>query len=171
MNHTSNYLKSSLDLLHSYKNLGEKAMEQVSEEKLFWQYNEDSNSMATIVKHLSGNMHSRWTDFLTTDGEKPWRERDGEFENDIKNKEEMMQVWEKGWKVLFDALESLTESDFEKKVFIRNEAHTVVDAINRQLAHYASHIGQLIYLGKMLATGPWKSLSIPKGQSKTFKKP
>jgi len=157
--------------LHSYKNLGAKAMEQVPEEKLFWQYNEESNSMATIVKHLSGNMHSRWTDFLTTDGEKPWRERDGEFENDIKNREEMMQVWEKGWKVLFDALEPLTEADFEKTVYIRKEAHTVVEAINRELAHYSSHIGQLIYLGKMLTGGPWKSLSIPKGQSKTFKKP
>jgi len=171
MNHSSNYLKSSLSLLHSYKNLGAKAMEQVPEEKLFWQYNEESNSMATIVKHLSGNMHSRWTDFLTTDGEKPWRERDGEFENDIKNREEMMQVWEKGWKVLFDALEPLTEADFEKTVYIRKEAHTVVEAINRELAHYSSHIGQLIYLGKMLTGGPWKSLSIPKGQSKTFKKP
>lgn len=170
MDPIQDYLESTVSLFHTYKSLGEKALAQVPEEKLFWQFNEDSNSMATLVKHLSGNMHSRWTNFLTTDGEKPWRKRDEEFENDIKNRREMMQEWEKGWKLLFDVLDSLSEEDFEKTVYIQNKAHTVMDAINRQLAHYASHVGQLIYLGKMLVDGPWKSLSIPKGQSKTFNK-
>ncbi|SEJ08251.1 Protein of unknown function [Cyclobacterium xiamenense] len=168
MNPTTNYLESSLHLFRFYKSLGEKAMEQVPEEKLFWQFNPDSNSIATIVKHMAGNMHSRWTDFLHSDGEKPWRKRDAEFENDIRSRKEMMQVWEAGWKVLFDALEPITPKDFDKTIFIRKEPHSLIDAINRQLTHYASHVGQLIYLGKMLSAGTWKSLSIPKGQSETY---
>ncbi|MDN3687682.1 DUF1572 family protein [Cyclobacterium jeungdonense] len=168
MDHLKNYLDSSLNLFRFYKSLGEKALEQVADENLFWQHNADSNSMATIVKHMAGNMHSRWTDFLESDGEKPWRNRDGEFENDIRSREEMMQVWEEGWKVLFAAIEPLAPSDFEKTVYIQNKAHTVMDAINRQLTHYASHVGQLIYLGKMLHSDAWQSLSVPKGQSKTF---
>ncbi|WP_154856056.1 DUF1572 family protein [Cyclobacterium xiamenense] len=168
MNPTTNYLESSLHLFRSYKSLGEKAMEQVPEEKLFWQFNPDSNSIATIVKHMAGNMHSRWTVFLHSDGEKPWRKRDAEFENDIRSRKEMMQVWEAGWKVLFDALEPITPEDFDKTIFIRKEPHSLIDAINRQLTHYASHVGQLIYLGKMLCAGTWKSLSIPKGQSETY---
>ena len=168
MNPTTNYLESSLQLFRFYKSLGEKAMAQVADEKLFWQYNADSNSIATIVKHMAGNMHSRWTDFLHSDGEKPWRKRDAEFENGIRSREEMMQVWEAGWKVLFDALEPLTPEDFDKTIFIRSEPHSLIDAINRQLTHYASHVGQLIYLGKMLHAGTWKSLSIPKGQSETY---
>lgn len=168
MDHLKNYLESSLHLFRFYKSLGEKALEQVADDKLFWQYNADSNSMATIVKHMAGNMHSRWTDFLVSDGEKPWRKRDGEFENDIRSREEMMQIWEEGWEVLFAAVEPLSPNDFEKTVYIQNKAHTVMDAMNRQLAHYASHVGQLIYLGKMLHSGTWQSLSVPKGQSKTF---
>ncbi|WP_162342386.1 DUF1572 family protein [Cyclobacterium salsum] len=168
MDHLKNYLESSLHLFRFYKSLGEKALEQVADDKLFWQHNADSNSMATIVKHMAGNMHSRWTDFLASDGEKPWRERDAEFENDIRSRKEMMQVWEEGWKVLFAAIEPLTPADFDKTVYIRNQAHSVMDAINRQLTHYASHVGQLIYLGKMLHSGTWQSLSVPKGQSKTF---
>lgn len=168
MDHLKNYQDSILRLFRFYKSQGEKALEQVEDDKLFWQHNADSNSMATIVKHLAGNMHSRWTDFLASDGEKPWRKRDSEFENDIQNREEMMQIWEEGWQVLFAAIAPLTPSDFEKTVYIRNQSHNVMDAINRQLTHYASHVGQLIYLGKMLHTQPWKSLSIPKGQSETY---
>lgn len=168
MDHLKNYLESSLNLFRFYKSQGEKALEQVADENLFWQHNDDSNSMATIVKHMAGNMHSRWTDFLESDGEKPWRKRDGEFENDIRSREEMMQMWAEGWKALFAAIEPLTSADFQKPVYIRNQGHSVMDAINRQLTHYASHVGQLIYLGKMLHTGSWKSLSVPKGQSETF---
>lgn len=169
MNPFTNYLDSSLRLFRFYKSQGEKAMEQIPDEKLFWQYNADSNSVATIVKHMAGNMHSRWTDFLHSDGEKSWRKRDAEFENDIGSRDEMMQLWEEGWEVLFKALEPIGSEHLDTTVFIRNEPHTVIDAINRQLTHYASHVGQLIYLGKMLHSGTWKSLSIPKGQSENYK--
>ncbi|WP_375584632.1 DUF1572 family protein [Cyclobacterium xiamenense] len=169
MNPFTNYLDSSLRLFRFYKSQGEKAMEQIPDEKLFWQYNADSNSVATIVKHMAGNMHSRWTDFLHSDGEKSWRKRDAEFENDIRSRDEMMQLWEEGWEVLFKALEPIGSEHLDTTVFIRNEPHTVIDAINRQLTHYASHVGQLIYLGKMLHSGTWKSLSIPKGQSENYK--
>ncbi|WP_073090201.1 DUF1572 family protein [Cyclobacterium lianum] len=165
---SSSYLESSLELFRTYKSLGEGALAQVSDESLFWQYNADSNSMATIVKHLSGNMHSRWTDFLNSDGEKPWRQRDGEFENDIGSRAEMMDIWEKGWTLLFETLEPLSAADLKKTVYIRGKAYTVLHAINTQLAHYASHVGQLIYLGKMLVDGPWNSLSIPKGHSQKY---
>lgn len=169
MNPFTNYLDSSLRLFRFYKSQGEKAMEQIPDEKLFWQYNADSNSVATIVKHMAGNMHSRWTDFLHSDGEKSWRKRDAEFENDIRSRDEMMQLWEEGWEVLFKALEPIGSEHLGTTVFIRNKPHTVIDAINRQLTHYASHVGQLIYLGKMLHSGTWKSLSIPKGQSENYK--
>jgi hypothetical protein len=169
MNPFTNYLDSSLRLFRFYKSQGEKAMEQIPDEKLFWQYNADSNSVATIVKHMAGNMHSRWTDFLHSDGEKSWRKRDAEFENDIGSRDEMMQLWEEGWEVLFKALEPIGSEHLDTTVFIRNEPYTVIDAINRQLTHYASHVGQLIYLGKMLHSGTWKSLSIPKGQSENYK--
>ncbi|MFC4870394.1 DUF1572 family protein [Negadavirga shengliensis] len=161
------YLDSVLNLLLHYKTMAEKAMKQVPEEKLFWQHNQDSNSIATIVKHMWGNMRSRWTDFLASDGEKEWRERDAEFDNDLKDRGEVLEKWEEGWRITFEALRPLTASDLEKTVYIRNRKHTVVDAINTQLAHYASHIGQIIYLSKMLAEGPWESLSIPKRKSKT----
>ncbi len=168
MSPNTTFLESSSALLKFYKTLGEKAMDQVPDEGLFWKYNEDSNSIATIVKHLSGNMFSRWTDFLKTDGEKEWRERDGEFENDLTSRKEITEKWEAGWQLLFETTGSLSEKDFGKTVYIRAEPHSVMDAINRQLAHYACHVGQIIYLGKMLSEGKWQSLSIPKGQSNLF---
>ena len=148
--------------------LGEKTFAQIPDEKLFWQYNEDSNSIATIVKHLWGNMLSRWTDFLTTDGEKEWRDRDAEFENDIKSRSELLDKWNAGWEGLFIALKGLTADDLDKIIYIRNQGHTVMEAINRQLAHYCYHVGQIVYAGKMAANDHWQSLSIPKGDSKKF---
>jgi hypothetical protein len=161
------YLESVTKQFEYYKLLGEKTFAQLPEEKLFWQYNEESNSIATIVKHLWGNMLSRWTDFLTTDGEKEWRNRDGEFENDISTKQEMLQKWDEGWKVFLDTLRSLKEEDLSRTVYIRNQGHTVMEAINRQFAHYPYHIGQIVLIGKMYAV-KWESLSIPKGNSKQF---
>ncbi|MEL1244599.1 DUF1572 family protein [Flavobacterium sp. DGU11] len=161
------YLESTIKQFEYYKLLGEKTFAQLPDDKLFWQYNDDSNSIVIIVKHLSGNMLSRWTDFLTTDGEKEWRDRDGEFENDIATKEEMLQKWDNGWKVLLDTLKSLTEDDLSTIIYIRNQGHTVMEAINRQLAHYPYHIGQIVFIGKMGAAH-WNSLSIPKGNSKEF---
>ena len=148
--------------------MGEKTIEQMSEEDLFWQYNEQSNSIAMIVQHLSGNMLSRWTNFLTEDGEKEWRERNAEFENVIKSKEELLAKWNAGWDCLLSTLETLTKDDLYKTIYIRKEPIIVIDAINRQLAHYCSHLGQIVYLGKMLAGDQWKSLSIPKGNSEEF---
>lgn len=151
-----------------YQSLGEKTMAQVPDEGLFWQPNSESNSMATIVKHLWGNMLSRWTDFMTTDGEKPWREREAEFDNDLKTRDDVLKKWNEGWHTLYAALDSLTEADMEKTIFIRNEAHSVEDAITRQLAHYPYHVGQMVYIGKILLVENWKSLSIPRGGTKAF---
>lgn len=164
----NDYLDSVKKQFEHYKKLGDKTFPHIEDDKLFWQYNEDSNSMATIVKHLRGNMLSRWTDFLTTDGEKENRHRDTEFENDIKTREELLAKWNEGWDCLFDAINSLTADDLGKTVYIRRQPHTVTDAINRQLAHYAYHIGQIVYLGKMLADRGWASLSIPKRGSTAF---
>ena len=164
------YLESTLKQFRYYKSLGEKAIRQVPEDKLFYMHNEDSNSIAVIVKHLWGNMLSRWTDFMTADGEKSWRQRDAEFENDIQSVEELWEKWEAGWKVVFEALEPLSPADLEKIVYIRNQGHTVVEAANRQLAHYAYHVGQLVFLAKILADQPWQSLSIPRGGSQAFNK-
>ncbi len=162
------FLPSAIAQFHYYKLLGEKTFAQLTNEQLYWQYNEESNSIATIVKHLAGNMLSRWSDFLTTDGEKEWRNRDSEFENDIKNREELLVLWNKGWQCLFDALTLLTEDDFDKEIFIRNQGHTVTEAINRQLAHYPYHVGQIVFIGKMLCNSEWESLSIPRGDSKKY---
>ncbi len=162
------YLNSTRKLFAYYKKLGDDAMAQITEEKLFFQPNEDSNSIAIIVQHLAGNMLSRWTDFLTSDGEKEWRNRDAEFETVIKTKEELISFWNKGWQCLFDALEPLTENDLVTVIYIRNEGHTVMEAINRQLAHYPYHVGQLVFLAKMLADNEWKSLSIPKNKSQEY---
>lgn len=164
---SAQYLQSVIKQFEYYKLLGEKTFDQMPNEKLFWQMNEDSNSVATIVKHLSGNMLSRWTDFLTSDGEKDWRNRDAEFENDIDTRQKMMTVWQAGWEVFLKTLNSLTESDLEKMIYIRNQGHTVMEAINRQLAHYPYHIGQIVYIGKLCAT-EWQSLSIPRGNSQQF---
>lgn len=162
------YLKSIDRQFRYYKSLGEKAMQQLDDELLFKQPNDDSNSIATIVKHMWGNMMSRWTDFLTTDGEKEWRERDAEFENDLATREAMMQKWEEGWQCLFNALGSITDNDLGMIVYIRNEGHTVMEAINRQLAHYSYHVGQIVFAAKLLKSGGWDSLSIPKNQSKDY---
>ena len=143
-------------------------MAQLSDEDLFWQYNAESNSIAVIVKHLWGNMLSRWTDFLTSDGEKQWRDREAEFESDIRDREELRQKWEAGWNCLFEALDSINEDNFGTTVYIRNQGHTIVEAINRQLAHYAYHVGQIVYIGRMLKGPEWESLSIPKGGSKAY---
>jgi hypothetical protein len=163
-----NYLMSAVKQFTQYKNLGEKAINQVPDEKIYWQYNPESNSMATIVKHLAGNMLSRFTDFLTSDGEKSWRDRDGEFENEVMTRDEIMGLWEKGWHCLFNALKNLSAGDLSRKILIRNEEHTVMEAINRQLTHYAYHVGQIVFIGKMVSDSNWKSLSIPKGASKEF---
>lgn len=163
----TNYLESVIKQFEYYKLLGEKTFAQVSDEKLFWQYNEDSNSIATIVKHLSGNMLSRWTDLLTTDGEKEWRNRDAEFENDITTKQEMIDKWNEGWKVFLETLKLLKEEDLTKIIYIRNQGHTVLEAINRQLAHYPYHVGQIVFIGKMCVNN-WNSLSIPKGNSNSY---
>jgi hypothetical protein len=162
------YLNSVKKRFEYYKILGEDTFAQLKDEDLFWRYNEESNSIATIVKHLSGNMLSRWTDFLNSDGEKPWRNRDAEFENDIKSRLELLDKWNEGWNCLFNALNSIKKDDWQKDIYIRNESHSVVDAINRQLAHYPYHVGQIVFIGKMVAGSKWKSLSIPKGKSETF---
>jgi len=162
------YLSSTKKLFAYYKKLGDDAMAQVADEKLFFQPNEDSNSIAIIVQHLAGNMLSRWTDFLTSDGEKDWRNRDAEFEQTISNKQDLLVFWNKGWQCLFDAINDLQEDDLNKIIYIRNEGHTVLEAINRQLAHYPYHVGQIVFLAKMLSTNEWKTLSIAKNKSKDY---
>lgn len=164
----NDYLNSAKKQFEYYKLLGDKTFNQLSDEQLFWQFNPESNSIAVIVKHLWGNMLSRWTDFLTSDGEKAWRDRDAEFENSIKTREELLQKWNEGWNCLFTALNALTEADLSKEIYIRNQGHTVSEAINRQLAHYPYHVGQIVFIGKMLCNDSWHSLSIPKGNSQSF---
>jgi len=164
----NSYLTSVKKQFKYYKSLGDKTFTQLNDEQLFYQYNNDSNSIAIIVKHIVGNMLSRWTDFLNTDGEKEWRNRDDEFANNIENREELLATWEKGWICLFNAIDPLTEDDLQKEIFIRNMGHTVIEAINRQLAHYSYHIGQLVFIGKLVTNDNWESLSIPKGNSKTY---
>jgi hypothetical protein len=164
----NNYLDGIRKQFEYYKMLGDKTFAQLTDEQLFWQYNSNSNSIAIIVKHLSGNMRSRWTNFLTSDGEKSWRNRDKEFENDITTRQALLDTWNEGWDCLFDTLEVLTFTDLGKVVYIRNQAHTVAEAINRQLAHYPYHIGQIVFIGKMLADNKWITLSIPKGKSEDY---
>lgn len=159
------YLDSVKKQFAYYKMLGEKAMLQIPDEALFWQYNEDSNSIAVIVNHICGNMLSRFTDFLTADGEKSWRNRDAEFENIFTTRNAMMERWDTGWNLLYATLADLDEEQLENVVFIRKEPHTVTEAINRQLAHYPYHIGQIVYIAKMAASKNWESLSIPKNKS------
>ena len=168
---TTSYVKDSIDLFRYYKKLGERAIAQCSDDALFATIDRESNSIAIIVKHMAGNMRSRWSDFLTSDGEKPDRNRDTEFEEPPKTRAALLELWERGWKYLFDALEALTEADLTRSVPIRTEPHSVMQAINRQIAHYAHHVGQIVFLAKHLtakATGKWESLSVPRGQSKQF---
>lgn len=164
------YLNSIKKQFEYYKFVGEKTFDQLNEKDLFWQYNEESNSVAIIVNHLWGNMKSRWTDFLTSDGEKEWRNRDLEFESVIKTKEDLLTKWNEGWECLFDALNSISQKNFDTKVYIRNQEHSIIEAVNRQFAHYSYHIGQIAYIGRMIKGNEWKSLTIPKGKSADFNK-
>ena len=165
---TTSYLEDSLAVFHYYKKLAERAMEQVTDEQLFALLDEDANSIAVIVKHMAGNMRSRWTDFLTSDGEKPDRNRETEFEDPPATREALIELWERGWGLVFGALEPLTDADLGRTVMIRGEAHSVMQAINRQIAHYAHHAGQIVVLAKHFQAGRWKSLSIPRGKSAEF---
>ena len=162
---TTSYLKDSVDLFHYYKRLGDRAIEQAPDEALFATLDPESNSIAIIVKHMTGNMHSRWTDFLTADGEKPDRNRDAEFEAPPETRAEMMALWESNWKLVFDALATLVETDLSRTVRIRGEAHSVMQAINRQIGHYAYHVGQIVYLAKHFAGSKWNSLTVPRHKS------
>ncbi len=164
------FLESAIKLFRYYKKLGEGAIAQLNDSEVLLQPNEASNSIALIVHHLSGNMLSRWTDFLNSDGEKPWRNREAEFAESYPDKEAMMAAWEKGWSCLLNTLESLTPNDLSKVIYIRNEGQTVLEAIQRQLAHYSSHIGQILFQAKVIKGIEFKSLSIPKGGSDSFNK-
>ena len=165
---TTSYLKDSVEVLRYYKRLGERAIAQVPDDSLLATPDAESNSIAIIVKHLTGNMRSRFTDFLTTDGEKPDRKRDTEFETPPKTRTELLAMWETGWQHVFNALAPLTEAQLSQKVYIRSEAHSVTQAINRQLAHYAYHVGQIVYLAKHFAGANWNALTVPRGKSEEF---
>lgn len=162
------FLSSAIKRLNYYKELGDKTLALLSEEELHFMPNEASNSIAVIIQHVSGNMLSRWTDFLTTDGEKEWRNRDEEFEKHQQTKEDLLTAWEKGWQFCLGAIKSLQEEDLLKTIYIRSEGLSVMDAINRQLAHYPYHVGQIIYVARMMKNENWQSLSIPKNQSQQF---
>jgi len=164
----TSHLEDSLALFRMYKSMGERAMAQVADEQLGVALDPESNSIAIIVKHLAGNMRSRWTDFLATDGEKPDRQRDSEFEAPPATRAALMELWEAGWCCVFGALEPLTDADLARTVYIRNEPHSVLQAINRQLGHYACHIGQIVFLAKHFQSSRWVSLSIPRGKSGEF---
>ena len=164
----TDFLSSAHKQFAYYQLLGEQAMSQIPDDKLFWQPNAASNSIATIVKHLGGNMLSRWTDFLTTDGEKPWRTREAEFDNDLTTRAEVLAHWQKGWQCLFAALGTLTAADLTRTIYIRNQGHSVTEAINRQLAHYPYHVGQIVFLARLAVDEAWQSLSIPRGNSAVY---
>lgn len=164
------YLESTIKRMYTYRVLGEKTFGQLEDKDFHFTPNEGSNSIALIIQHVSGNMLSRWTNFLTEDGEKEWRNRDTEFNPQAYNKEQLLELWKKSWDCMLDTLNSLKEEDLLKTVYIRHEPHLVVDAINRQLAHYPHHVGQIIYIGKMIRNTAWQSLSIPRGQSDAFNK-
>ncbi len=164
-----NYLDDALSSFRAYKKLADKAIAQLKDEEFFVTLDEEGNSIAVVMKHMAGNMFSRWTDFLTSDGEKPNRNRDMEFVIEPHTtKDDVIAYWERGWKAVFDALEPLRLEDFEKKVMIRGEEHTIVQAINRQMSHYAYHIGQIVFLAKHFRSAEWKSLSIPRNRSADF---
>jgi hypothetical protein len=165
---TTSYLEESLAVLRQYKQLAERAIAQVTDEQLLTALDEEMNSIAILVKHMAGNMRSRWTDFLTSDGEKPNRNRDNEFIEPPKTRRELMQLWEGGWARVFSALEPLSDADLTRTVIIRGEPHSVMQAITRQLAHYACHCGQIIFLAKHFQSNRWKSLSIPRNKSEEF---
>lgn len=165
----THYLEDSIASLRAYKKLADKVLDQLNEDEFFITLDEEGNSIAIIMKHMAGNMFSRWTDFLTTDGEKPDRNRDMEFVIEPKtSRDDVLAYWEKGWQRVFEALEPLSAEDLGKKVLIRGEEHTVIQAINRQLMHYANHIGQIVFLAKHFRSAEWKSLSIPRNRSAEF---
>jgi hypothetical protein len=164
----TSFLPSYIKRISYYKLLGEQTFEQLDELDFHYQPNEESNSIAVIIQHMAGNMLSRFTNFLTEDGEKEWRQRDAEFEEQHLSKEQMLQLWKKGWDCYLGSVESLTEDDLERTITIRSEKLTVVDALNRQLAHYPYHVGQIVYIGRMIKNKTWKNLSIPKRASQQF---
>ena len=165
---STSYIEDSVALFRFYKKMAEGAMEQVTDEELLATLDEEMNSIAIIVKHMTGNMRSRWTDFLSSDGEKPDRNRDTEFLEPPATRAELLKRWNEGWDAVFHALEPLTNSDLERKVTIRGEPHSVMQAINRQIAHYAYHCGQIVFLAKHFKGGAWKSLSVPRNRSGEF---
>src|SRR5713226_9273333 len=165
---TTSYLQDSIDFLRYYKGLGERAMGQCPDASLVKMLDSESNSIATIVKHMAGNMRSRWTDFLTTDGEKADRKRDTEFEDAPKTRVEILETWERGWKCVFDALAPLQDADITRTVTIRTEPHSVMQAINRQIAHYSYHVGQIVYVARHFAGPGWQTLTVPKKRSAEF---
>ena len=162
---TTSYLEDSIAIFRYYKSLGERAMSQVADPQLTIALDEEMNSIAIVVKHMVGNMRSRWTDFLTSDGEKPDRRRDSEFEEAPADRAALMQMWEAGWAMVFSALEPLTEADLSRTITIRGEPHSVMQAINRQVAHYSYHVGQIVMLAKHFQGAQWQSLSIPRNRS------
>jgi len=165
---STSYIEDSLSLFRYYKKLAEGAMDQVTDAQLFEALDEEMNSIAIIAKHMAGNMRSRWTDFLTSDGEKPNRNRDSEFVEPPTTRAELLKMWNEGWERVFKALEPLTDWDLERKITIRGEPHSVMQAINRQIAHYAYHVGQIVFLAKHFKGSDWKSLSVPKNKSGEF---
>jgi uncharacterized damage-inducible protein DinB len=167
---TTSYLEDSLTLFRYYKKLAERAMEQATDEQLVAALDAEMNSIAIIVKHMVGNMRSRWTDFLTSDGEKSDRKRDTEFENPPTTRAALMKLWEEGWDLVFAALEPLSNLELDRTVVIRGEPHSVMQAINRQIAHYSYHVGQIVFLAKHFKASGWQSLSVPRGESAGFNK-
>ncbi len=165
---TSDFLTSSVKLLQYYQSLGNRTFQQLNNDELHWEPGFETNSIAVIVRHVTGNIYSRFTNFLTEDGEKPWRNRDSEFEDDLLNKEEISARWNEAWNHFHQVISSLTPDDLERTVYIRNEGHSVVEAIQRQLTHYAYHVGQIVMIGKMIKGDQWQSLSIPKNQSVNY---
>ena len=167
---TTSYIEDSRAVFRYYKKLAEGAIEQVTDEQLYTVLDGEMNSIAVVAKHMAGNMRSRWMDFLTTDGEKPDRQRDSEFVDAPATREALMKTWEEGWNCVFTALEPLSDADLGRTIRIRGEAHSVTQAINRQIAHYAYHVGQIVMLAKHFQHDHWKSLSVPRGQSTAFTK-
>lgn len=168
MNVGEEYLTTVIRRLKYYRDLGERTFAQLEDEDFHWQPSSESNSIAVIIQHLSGNMLSRWTNFLTEDGEKDWRNRDDEFDTHARSKLELVEIWNKGWDCFLNSLNSLKNEDLLKPIYIREESMTAIDAISRQLAHYPYHVGQIVYIGRMIKNESWKNLSIPKGSSQQY---
>lgn len=166
--HSMKYISSTIKQYQYYKSLADGTIDQLEDAHLHWKYNEECNSIAMIIKHVAGNMLSRWTDFRTTDGEKSWRHRESEFADDLHDRQAILAYWEKGWQTCLASLNSVQDEELDDIIYIRNQGHTIVEAINRQLAHYAYHIGQIVHIGKMMKGIEWQSLSIPRGRSDQY---